>query len=111
MIVRFEFKGGCRNGTVIIGEDDPALGSTKNPLHAYLHLTQRGRVGTRFREPLSSAMRETRRKEFDKLVGEAIRAGKEVPKGKYPADYQIYEIAEWRIGPEGISILRRLRRR
>ena len=52
MIVQFEFKGGSRDGTVIVGQDDLRLGADKNPAHAYLLLTEGGRVGATFREPL-----------------------------------------------------------
>ena len=104
MNVRFEFKGGCRDGTVIIGEDDPGLGIDKNPAHIYVLLTQRGRVGTRFREPLPSDMRQAKHREFYSSVGKAVREGKEVPRGKYPPDYHVYEVADRRMGPDGISI-------
>jgi hypothetical protein len=43
--------------------------------------------------------------EFVTAVEAAVRAGKEVPQGKYPPDYHIYEVADRRAGPEGISVV------
>ena len=104
MIVRFKFQGGCKDGAVIVGEDDLRLGIDKNPAHAYLFLTKGGRVGERFREPLPDAIRQGKHKEFTSSVGESVRAGKKVPKGEYPPDYHIYEVTERQVDLEGISI-------
>ena len=70
MIVRFEFHGGCRDGTVVIGEDDLRLGADKNPAHVYLVLAEGGRIGARFREPLPTSNRRAKREEFTAVVWE-----------------------------------------
>jgi hypothetical protein len=104
VIIQFEFKGGCKDGEVVVGQDDLRLGADKNPAHLYLLLTDGGRVGATFREPLPPLARREKLKDFTAAVGDAVRTGKEFPKGKYPPDYQIYKVADRRIGPAGISI-------
>jgi hypothetical protein len=89
---------------VVTGEDNLQLGADKNPAHVCLVLTERGRVGVRFREPIPTATHRAMFEEFAAIARKAIRADKEVPKGKYPPDYHIYVVAERRAGPEGISI-------
>ncbi len=46
--VQFEFHGGCKDGEVLAGDDD--MQNLSNPARCYLLLTNRGSIGTRFRE-------------------------------------------------------------
>jgi hypothetical protein len=47
-VVQFEFHGGCKDGEIVVGNDNSQ--SLNNPARRYLFLTDKGRVGARFRE-------------------------------------------------------------
>lgn len=104
MIVRIEFHGGCKDGTVIVGEDDPSLGPQRNPVHAYLFLSNSGQIGAKLREPVTAAVRQAQMARFINEVGEAVRAGRPVPKHSYPPRCQLYEVTDRRVGPDDVTI-------
>ena len=104
MIVRIEFHGGSKDGTVIVGEDDPSLGPQKNPCHAYLFLSNGGQIGTKLREPIPAAVRQARLADFINDVGEAVRAGRPLPKHLYPPRDQFYEVSDRRVEAENVTI-------
>ena len=64
-VVRVEFHGGCKDGEVVVGNDNTE--SLSNPARSYLFLTDNGRLGARFREippkvELQEAMAEIKRR-------------------------------------------------